>query len=256
MAKTTGTGSTLVAALEALWEQIRRTHPELPAHVVFVTGSGNTGLGQKWAHFDRNGWLIRGQHSGCDETCDAIHVGGSAPEIFISGERFQAGAKFVVQSVLHEAAHALAALRDVKETSRGNRYHNKRFVALAEELGMEYAHAAPDVSIGFSAVTITAETELRYSRQIALIERAVNVFRPDPAEALDLGALIGLLGGAVAGPGVTGRRGRRGPATGSRSLPKAECGCESPRIIRVARAVFEVAPITCGECGESFTLVD
>jgi hypothetical protein len=36
------------------------------------------------------------------------------------------------QTILHEAVHALAHVRGVKDTSRGGKYHNKReFVALA-----------------------------------------------------------------------------------------------------------------------------
>jgi hypothetical protein len=38
--------------------------------------------------------------------------------------------------MLHEAAHALATWRGIKDTSAAcNRYHNKRFVVLAAELG-------------------------------------------------------------------------------------------------------------------------
>ena len=38
--------------------------------------------------------------------------------------------------MLHEGAHALAVVRGVRDTSaEGNRYHNKRFVALAIEMG-------------------------------------------------------------------------------------------------------------------------
>ena len=42
-----------------------------------------------------------------------------------------------MEVMLHEAAHALAIRRGIKDTSAaGNRYHNKRFVALAAELGL------------------------------------------------------------------------------------------------------------------------
>lgn len=37
-------------------------------------------------------------------------------------------------------------------------------------------------------------------------------------------------------------------------LLKAVCACDEPRIIRVTASVFEVAPIICGECNESFAL--
>ena len=58
-------------------------------------------------------------------------------ELFIAGELLAAGGRAVIEVMLHEAAHALAAARDIKDTSaEGDRYHNKRFVALAAELGL------------------------------------------------------------------------------------------------------------------------
>jgi hypothetical protein len=39
--------------------------------------------------------------------------------------------------MLHEAAHALAQVRGIKDTSRRGRWHNARFRALAEELRIE-----------------------------------------------------------------------------------------------------------------------
>lgn len=70
-------------------------------------------------------WVLDGQ--------DAVR----APELFIAGELLAAGGRAVVEVMLHEAAHALATRRGIKDTSAaGNRYHNKRFVALAAELGL------------------------------------------------------------------------------------------------------------------------
>ncbi|WP_156046190.1 hypothetical protein [Herbidospora cretacea] len=55
-----------------------------------------------------------------------------APELFIAGELLALGAARVLQTMLHEAAHALAHVRGIKDTSRsGNRYHNSLFAELA-----------------------------------------------------------------------------------------------------------------------------
>ncbi len=68
-----------------------------------------------------------------------------APELFVAGELLAAGGRAVVEVMLHEAAHALATKRGIKDTSAaGNRYHNKRFVAPAAELGLR----GPDVRKG------------------------------------------------------------------------------------------------------------
>ena len=53
-----------------------------------------------------------------------------------AGELLAAGGRAVLEVMLHKAAHALAVVRGVRDPSaEGNRYHNKRFVALATEIG-------------------------------------------------------------------------------------------------------------------------
>jgi hypothetical protein len=61
------------------------------------------------------------------------------PELFVSGECLAEGPRQTLQTMLHEAVHALAHARGVKDTSRGGKYHNKReFVTLAGELGLAW----------------------------------------------------------------------------------------------------------------------
>ncbi|MDY6871005.1 MAG: hypothetical protein SV966_10935 [Actinomycetota bacterium] len=50
---------------------------------------------------------------------------------------FTHGPETTFEVLIHESAHALAAARGIKDTSRGGTYHNKRFAALATELGLE-----------------------------------------------------------------------------------------------------------------------
>jgi hypothetical protein len=45
------------------------------------------------------------------------------PEVFVGGEGLIRGAASVLETLLHEAAHALAYVRDIKDTSRQGRYH-------------------------------------------------------------------------------------------------------------------------------------
>ena len=55
------------------------------------------------------------------------------PGLFVAGELLAAGGG-VPEVKLHEAAPALAVLRDIRDTSaEGNRSRNKRFIALATE---------------------------------------------------------------------------------------------------------------------------
>ena len=54
-----------------------------------------------------------------------------------AGELLAARGRAVLEVTLHKAAHALAAVRGVRDPSaEGNRIHNKRFVALATEIGL------------------------------------------------------------------------------------------------------------------------
>lgn len=83
-------------------------------------------------HFGAERWRL-----GADER--------TVPEVFIGGEGLARGASPVLATLLHEAAHALASVRGVQETSRRGQYHNKHFRALAEELGL---HVDYDQRIG------------------------------------------------------------------------------------------------------------
>ncbi|WP_297495484.1 hypothetical protein [Pseudonocardia sp.] len=42
----------------------------------------------------------------------------------------------MLATLLHEAAHALAHVRGIKDSSRQGRWHNAKFKALSEELGI------------------------------------------------------------------------------------------------------------------------
>lgn len=241
-------GSTIIAALEAAYASVRRNHPDLP-EVVFITGTGLMGRGAKWGHYGRDRWVLG---KAADGTATLTDDQGRLPEIFIAGERLACGAADTFQTLLHEAVHALAAVRNVKEVSRDFRYHNQRFVALAEELGLEWpADATPDSTIGFSAVVLREDTVKAYAATIAALDAAI-------AAHLDTFQRLGL----VAGKGTAGTGAAQGgeapklpaaPKPKSRSNLKASCGCG--RIIRASAKVLAEAPITCGTCGEDFVEV-
>jgi hypothetical protein len=77
------------------------------------------------------------------------------------GEGLERGPEPVFATLLHEAAHALADAREIQDTSRQGRYHNLRFRALAEELGLV---VTPAPGIGWSATTLPAATAALYRR--------------------------------------------------------------------------------------------
>jgi hypothetical protein len=109
----------------------------------------------------------------------------------------------VLGTLLHEAAHGLADRRRITDTSRGGRYHNRRYSQLAEELGLQVAQVHP---IGWSATPVPDATTDCYADVLGDLTERLVLWRhhntPD--------------GGA-----------------GSRNLLAHSCGC--PRRIRVAR---------------------
>jgi hypothetical protein len=71
----------------------------------------------------------------------------------------------------HEAAHALADRRGVKDTSRQGRYHTRRFKALAEALGLSVEHHP---TLGWSPTTLPDRTAGQYSDVLGAMERALT----------------------------------------------------------------------------------
>jgi hypothetical protein len=198
--------SLVVAALEQIWAAIRRNHPQVPA-AVLVVAPGGDGRRLKWGHFAAGRWQV------ADTAC---------PEVLVSGEGLARTPREVLGTLLHEAAHGLAHVRRIADTSRGGRYHNRRYRELAGELGLEVAHVDP---IGWSATTVPEATAARYVQVVQVLASRLVLWRhreqPYPAQA------------------------------GSRNLLPCTCAC--PRRIRVAPATLAVAPILCGACGVAFT---
>jgi hypothetical protein len=201
---TNGNASLLVVALEHAWATIRARHPEVP-EAVLVVASGSSGRRLKWGHFAAGRWQ---------------HAGDSHPEVLVGGEGLARGACEVLTTLLHEAGHGLADARRIADTSRGGRYHNRRYAALARELGLEVAQVE---GIGWSATTLPEATATLYAPVLAELEDRLVLWRRQE---------------------VAGR------AT-SRNLLVCVCGC--PRRIRVAPTTLAQAPILCAACTLPFT---
>ncbi len=137
-----------------------------------------------------------------------------------AGRVWLAGRAAVLGTLLHEAAHALAHVRGIKDTSRQGRWHNARFKALAEELGIE---VTKDSRIGWSPTTIPSGTREAYTEVIDELGRVLRLHRA-----------VEITGGQAKKPGP----------------PTYVCGCG--RRVRVAPSVLDAGPITCGLCGTDF----
>jgi hypothetical protein len=198
----------VVAALEGAWTAIRAHHADVP-QVVVILGAGSEarrGL-FKWGHFAAARWHV---------------AGANRPEVLVSGEGLRRGARDVLATLLHEAAHGIANTRGIQDTSRQGRWHNRRFATLATELGLKVTQ---DQQTGWSQTQLTEQLADRYDQQLTRLSSALLLWRHAELQL--------------------------GPPTGSRNLLSCSCACG--RKLRVARSTLEQAPIICGACQEPFT---
>ena len=232
------TGSAVVQLLERVHARIRQNHPEVP-EVVIVTGAGIGFGGGKWGHFRPQGWTAKE-----GDTSTHIH------EMFMAGETLAKGSRQVLQTMIHESAHALAEHRGEKDTSRQGRWHNQVFRKTAEELGLEYKGEKADKTLGFSQVTLTAETVEEYKDLLDALDAEIHL----------MVRLPGWLGGTAGsdeddednGGENMGKAPKTGPATNSNNA-KLTCGCEEPNIIRASKKVAAKFVVRCDDCEELFT---
>jgi hypothetical protein len=202
--------SRLVAALEHAWAAIRSHHPDVP-QVVIVVASGSDARSRRLnlGHFAAGRWQLTEQST-------------DRAEVLVRGEGLQRGPIDVLGTLLHEAAHGLAHARELSETSRQGRYHNRRYAILAGELGLDVAHVQP---IGWSATSVPEPTAARYVEVLAELAAALVLWR---------------------------RAEQTSPAGPGRSRNPLACSCACGRRIRVARSVLELAPILCAACAQPF----
>jgi len=203
--------SPIVAALERAWAGIARHHADVPARVAFALGSGTAGRSGTWlkGHYAAGRWRHR----------DSSEV---AHEVFVSGELLGHEARDVMATLLHEAAHAVAHERRIQDTSRGGRYHNARYRALAIELGLTVEQSG---AIGWSRTSMLDNTAARYRRELSALAKALTASR-EP----EIGSLNG--------------------RTNNNNGLSLTCGCG--RRIRCSRSVGEQGPIVCGICRSPF----
>ena len=231
-------GSRIITALEQAWAAIRDRHPEVP-NVVIVTGAGSNQKGLP------EGYRLRGHHwpeRWVTNRADQRRM----PELFVAGELLAAGGRAVLEVMLHEGTHALAVVRGIRDTSaEGNRYHNKRFVALATEMGLA-GPGRPEKVVGWSDCRITDETAAAYAEVISAIDNARLPFLPDRIPAGGEGEDSG---GEDQGEGEDGET--KPKKRGGRRLA-VECACLPPRKLHMTPKQIEDGPVICGLCGAPF----
>jgi hypothetical protein len=199
----------LISALDRVWAEIHAWQPDVPT-VVMTVCAGSIGAAPgtlKLGHFAAGRW----QH-------DADRLS----ELFIGGEGLKDGPVNVLGTLLHEAAHGLARIRGIKDTSRQGRFHNTRYKKLALELGLDVAATG---SIGWSATSVPDTTVIEYAHQLDELATVLTAWRHREAD-----------------PG--GRTSRNSGLSAT---------CECGRRIRVSPSTYQAGPIICGLCDTEFT---
>lgn len=224
----------MVDTLSAVWAAVRSRQTDVPA-VVITLGAGSVGQrpGElKLGHFAAARW-----QTGTD---------GLLAELFVGGEGLHDGAEAVLATLLHEAAHGVAASRRVQDVSRGGRYHNRRYAGLARELGLDVAQAG---TLGWSATTLPAATAAGYAAELAMLGGALTGWRRSEYQ------LAGPAGDDDSPAGDDNDEGEAEAGRGRKSNNNgvaARCDCDPPRRIRVATSVLDAGPIVCGLCDVEF----
>jgi hypothetical protein len=199
----------LAAALELTLVVIQEHHAEIPDVVVTVgTGGGHRGGVRKLGHFAAGRW----------RRAD----GGAWSEILVAGEGLDRGPNSVLATLLHEAAHALAFARHLRDTSKNGRYHNRRFANVAAELGLQVGTLPP---YGFASTSLTPPLGRRYAMALRHLDDALVLWRETEPQA--------------------GRASRQGRSS-------TTCRCACPRRLRLPAIAIAEAPIICGRCSEPF----
>ena len=142
-------------------------------------------------------------------------------EIMISANYFTRGARAVLGTLLHETAHSLDLQAGIQGVT-GDGYHNKKFKATAEALGLTISQAQ---GIGWSVTEVSDECANRWADELALIENALALMADSEA-------------------GQAGKKGR------NKNLKVAVCQCGEK--IRLSASVLEKCAPICQTCESEF----
>lgn len=220
--------SDLVFFLEVVWSEIQGRHKDLPPAVIVVASGEEKQQSPVWGHWGDSRWKSK---------TDGTMFG----EVLIAGEALEDGPERVLNTLLHEGAHALAAARKIKDTSRGARYHNERYKRLAEEMGLS-CEKGPH---GWNQTSLTDRSRKDYADVLQAMATKIHTVRPSakyrpPTPEGEEGEGEG----GAEGEGTSKKKGGR---------VSLSCGCTPARKIWSARATIAQGDILCGMCGLLFT---
>lgn len=214
----------LTAALAAIWKKIRSYHEDVPPVVLLAAPAlqRNT-LG----HFSPLRW-------------SGHKMGGTHHhEVVVVAEHLDRPPEDILETLLHEAAHAMNCQRGLKDCT-ASQYHNALFRDAAMELGLAVEKV---IHYGYALTKLEPTTPKLYVAEVAKLAEVLTFHRkragaPAPP------------GGDGSGDTSNGDDDRDKKVSRHR---KATCAC--PFTIRVSKSTIERTTIRCEKCREAFRLV-
>jgi hypothetical protein len=197
--------SIITEALESAHALIQEKTGAPRATILVTRKTGNT-----MGHFTHARPWVSGE--------DSFH------EIMVSAEYFTRGARAILGTLLHETAHSLDLQNGIQGVT-GDGYHNKKFKATAEALGLTITQAK---RIGWSNTEVSDECAERWGEALALIEAALALTADTET--------------------AQGKKGR------DKNNLVAECGCGGK--IRLSKKVLEMCAPVCQNCESAFEARD
>jgi hypothetical protein len=222
----------LISALADCWSAIRARHPEVPG-VVILPAPAQRGRLNVLGHFAPIRWKTRRAED------LLLH------EVVVVAEHLDRTAEDIFETLVHEAAHALNFARGIHDCSPTSQYHNAKFKASAEELGLEVAKVP---NYGWAYTVLAEGTKAYYVSVVDALGQTL-VHRRKPV--LVIVPTAGPSGGGQSPNDATDDPDGDEPQGRSR---KAICSCAPPYIIRVSKKVIGATVIRCDTCGQPFQL--
>lgn len=211
----------LIEALARIWQRIRDHHPDVPA-VVLLPAPAQRGKRNVLGHFAPLRWQTK---KGDDHH---LH------EVVVIAEHLNRGAEDILETLIHEAAHAANFEEGIKDCSPTSQYHNQAYRVRAEALGLDVTKVP---HYGWAYTRLRDETKTRYGPEVDELARVI-VHRRSP-----------ILPRTPPTDPISKDGSHDDDAKPSRHL-KAVCGCGF--IVRASRATLAATTIRCDICGQRF----
>jgi len=230
----------VVTTLQTVWARLQKIQPTLPDATIVVKRDarawGHTTTAKVWGAQKAKG---RGK-------AKTVTLEAQRYEVMISGENLSRGPVAVLGTLLHEAAHALNLVAEVRDVDSNGR-HNKAFKATAEQA---WGLRIEDLGnwMGWTDTYVPDECAKRFSREVAMIAKALS----KASVAHHPKAMTGTIVIVPPAPGKTKTGGR------AKNLSRAVCECQPDATgwrpsLRASAKVLALG-IRCEACDALFTV--